>query len=147
MTTRTDFLGQEYGVGDIIVYAARAASALWMTKAEVLSFSDRGVPKVQPLESNASLGTDVYFDARNGLQIKWPHCTPECIERARHYRNKFTGERMEVNAYWDVRLDYTDRQDWEYVPAKFYDWVKHEQVIKPVHLPVAANVVLLEKRT
>lgn len=67
-----DFLGNEYGVGDRVVYAAQSGRSATMVHAKVLEFKDNGNVVVQPLESSRwtqHYGRTRYIDSRNGKGI------------------------------------------------------------------------------
>lgn len=142
---RTDAFGNEYGVGDIIVYATRSGSSLTMTKAEVVGFTEDNSPKVQRLESTSNMGMDKYTDTRTGKEVRWRYSTPECIAREAYWKHRYSDEEISKDQFWT--LSYPRRQEYDLVPTKFHDWLKHEHIVPVLVLPVAQSVVLVEKRS
>lgn len=144
----TDFLGQEIGVGDKVIYAAQSGRAVNMIFAEVVSFSDSGSVTVTPLKSSRwkqHHGTMKWIDKRTGKGID-PYCAS-----GKHLKSKGgyvwadTGERLtdeELSRYramnpWGGR----DREI-KPVASVFKDYVERVNGGPgPVTLKVAENIV------
>jgi hypothetical protein len=156
-----DWLGNDFGPGDTVLYAAQSGRCVNMVLAEVVSINEqifdeeeyRFVPSdqatyfdsakrrttvtVQPLKSSRweqHYGRDRYIDTRTGKGIN-PWLDKHCASGG-YRRDKLTGERVDDSNY---SLRYGE---YEYVPTVFKEYVKeiHEGP-KPVTLTVTDNIV------
>jgi hypothetical protein len=155
-----DWLGNDFGPGDTVLYAAQSGRSVTMVLATVVSInelyeieyckwhrieSDTIVPAdaerrttvtVQPLKSSRweqHYGRTRYIDTRTGKGINpW---LDKHVASGGYRRNKLTGERVSDK-------DYSYSGEYEYVPTVFKDYVKeiHEGP-KPVTLTVTDNIV------
>lgn len=139
----TDFLGNEYGIGDTIVYAAMSGRSVNMVLAEIVSFNESGTTTVQPLEGarwKQHSSRTRYIDSRSGKGIDpW---FDKHIEVQRHYIHNTTGERIDDLYEIDWRL----RGEYRTVPVVYKDYVT--QVTsgpKPVTLQITKNIVKVDR--
>jgi hypothetical protein len=158
-----DWLGNDFGPGDTVLYAAQSGRSVTMILATVVSINElifdegsygfvridkapdsaiannaerRTTVTVQPLKSSRwkqHVGRDRYIDTRTGKGIN-PWLAKHCASGG-YRRNKLTGERVSDN-------DYSYTAEYEYVPTVFKDYVMeiHEGP-KPVTLTVTENIV------
>lgn len=84
---RTDWLGNEFGIGDLVIYAPRGYGQVNMHLAEVVRFTPQRIV-VQPIASarhgRETAYRSVLIDKRNGKRIpnKWSSDNAEHKERA-----------------------------------------------------------------
>jgi hypothetical protein len=136
--TRTDWLGREYRVGDLILYAATSSRSVQMILGRVVEMRDNGNVKVQPLRSSRwkqHYGRQRWIDNRTGKGID-----PYCHVKSGGYQVWVdTGERISDEERWE-RLNRS--RETRYVPTVFEDYVeKVDEGVKPVTLQITENIV------
>lgn len=141
----TDWLGQPYGPGDLVLYPAGSGRSITMVIGEVLKVNKSGSVSIRPIRSSRwkqHYGRSKYIDERTGKTILNPYGA-EHIESPGHYRNKTTGDEISSDHYYDLR-----RRDvvaalsgYEYVPTVFKDYVKFVvEPTKSVTVSVTENI-------
>src|SRR5690349_2838898 len=101
MLTKTDFLGNEYGPGDIVIYAQLRDRSINMIKARVIEVKENGNVKVQPLGGSrwkGHSGKGYYVDVRTEKRID-PWRNPEHVAKEGHYVDK-SGKEYSSNEYY-----------------------------------------------
>jgi hypothetical protein len=143
MLTKTDFLGNEYGPGDIVIYAQLRDRSINMIKARVVEVKENGNVKVQPLGGSrwkGHHGKGYYVDVRTEERISDPWAS-EHVEKAGHYVDQYGNEYTSSEYYslnWEQRRNLNVRS----VPTKFKDYVESRtDPVKPVTLTVTENIV------
>jgi len=143
MLTKTDFLGSEYGPGDIVIYGQSSGRCINMIKAKVLEIKENGNVRVQPLGGSRWQGHSnrrYYVDTRTGKRID-PYRSDKHVEKDAHYVDQ-SGKEYSSNELY--RLPYFERRNLNttYVPTKFKDYVESRiEPIKAVTLTVTENIV------
>lgn len=145
MLTKTDFLGSEYGPGDIIIYAQLRDRSINMIKAQVIQVKENGNVKVQPLGGSRWKGHSVkgyYVDSRTEAKIADPWAS-EHVEKEGHYVDQYGNEYTSSEYFklnWEKRRNLNVRS----VPTKFKDYVQYRaEPVRPVTLTVTENIVKL----
>lgn len=156
-----DFLGNEYGPGDVIVYAAMSGRSVTMVKATVVSINDGGTVTVRPVESSRwrhYSGRTRYIDKRTGKGIDPFAESHKHYAKPPHYRHEETGEEISVEDYSARRPKLPGAYRWGYnaqdleLLAKYHKWRRvsgtwHDYVEavqagpRPVTLQVTENIV------
>lgn len=143
MLTKTDFLGSEYGPGDIVIYAQQRDRSINMIKAQVIEVKENGNVKVQPLGGSrwkGHSGKSYYVDTRTGKRID-PWRGKKHAEVIEHYVFP-DGKKMSVEEY--RLLNYYERSanPGKYVHREFKDYVESRtEPTKAVTLTVTENIV------
>lgn len=153
--TKKDFLGQEYGVGDTIVYAGTRDRSVQMVLAKVVKFNESGSVQVQPVQKDSRWkqhhGSSKWIDSRTGKKID-PYADEHVLEPSKR-RHRVTGallsseefHRLAYHPHRDVRMIHAEQSDWEYVPYVFKDHVvKIEIPVRPVTLQVTENIIKVD---
>lgn len=137
-----DWLGNELAVGDYIIYAAMSGRSVTMIIATIVSFNDSGTVTVRPVKSSRWKQHDhtKYVDSRTGKGINVYN--DKHTARGSYLRHKDTGEELTWEQFDErLRKDHSlSRQDFDYVPRTFRDYVKVVNVVKPVTLMVTENI-------
>lgn len=166
-----DWLGKEYGVGDLILYAAMSGRCVTMVLGKVLriyqgpqygysqyreedpDYQTETKVQVQPLKASRwkQHGRTRFIDTRTGKGID-----AYLIEKNGFYRHQNggyfedtqTGERVPRSVYDERfrRWRYWDADSklppgWKYIPATYKDYVKQETAVSPVTISVTENIV------
>lgn len=145
MQTKTDFLGNEYGPGDYVIYAQVSDRSANMIKAQVLEIKENGRVKVQPLAGSRWKGHSArsyYVDKRTDDRIKPSLDTGLHYKASPYYLNSATGEKISYEEY--VALNWFDRGrgKYRYVGGVLEDYVElRYDPVKPVTLTVTENIV------
>lgn len=147
-----DWLGNEYDVGDLVLYAAGSGRSITMVLARVVELRDNGNVKVQPLKSSRwqqHSARGYYVDTRTGRHIEPWSPSGEHIKSHGFRRDRKTHERLTEkfdhmhNGYYTDAGRKVSYGDWEYVPTEYQPWVEHryEDAPRPVTLTVTKNIV------
>lgn len=130
-----DWLGQEFSVGDLVIYGAGSGRSITMVLGRVTKFN-AGSVGVQPLRSSRwpPPRRTRWIDNRTGKGID-PYATEKHTEVPAHYVHKVTGKT--ITAEERYVLDRWERREYEYIPPVFKDYA--EEVITPVQ-PVTISV-------
>jgi hypothetical protein len=135
-----DFLDQEFGPGDTIVYPAASGRSINMVAATVISINEKGTVRVQPFEGARWKRSSRirYIDTRTGKGIDpW---LDEHIKQPPHRRHKMTGLKLTWEEWH--RLPFLQQQDFEYVRVTLKDYVGTvDDGPAPVNLKVTKNIV------
>lgn len=148
MLTKTDFLGNEYGPGDIIVYGQSSGRCINMIKAKVLEIKENGNVRVQPLAGSrwkGHHGKTYSVDNRTGKRIDPWAASGKHIKEPSCYVSKdgkkYTTEYLNSLPYWE-RSDIMRVVN--YVPTVFHDYVEtRTDPVAAVTLQVTENIVKL----
>ncbi len=154
-----DFLGNEFTVGDIIVYPKTSGRSVALVKATVLKFNESGSVSVQPELESWQGGrprgvTTHYVDTRTGKRFP-PYSTrsEQHKQRPSGYEHKVTGEWLSTAEWGEAedqarrsgRLSWQEiherRQQWTWTPVIWKPYVAEESVIQPVTLTRTDNIV------
>lgn len=141
-----DFLGNEFGVGDYIVYPAGSGRSITMVKAQVVRFTESSVV-VQPLDSarwQQHHETTQYRDTRTGKTFNAHADSASAhMQRAFGYTHKQTGEYI---TYEHGReLSWLELREYEYASPIWKDYVEKVKVgPKPVRLTITNNIVKVD---
>lgn len=140
-----DWLGQDYEVGDTVVYAAMSGRCANMQVARVVAFKDNGNVVVQGLSGarwNQHHERVHYVDNRTGKRIRSVYAD-EHIAVGSHWKHPVTGETYDLggrSAYYR-RPHEPGALELVYVPVQFKDYVeKITEGPKPVTLQKGAGV-------
>ncbi len=168
-----DFLGNEFGVGDTIVYPKMSGRSVALVKGTVVKFNESGSVTIQPeVESwnggRDRSGTTRYIDTRTGKGFD-PHAEKNKIHMIRDYgyTSKETGEFFSWDdhrrqeelirakhgnpSYSNPKVKEMRREieafnrslQWEQVIWK--DYVKVESTVKTVTITRTDNLILVAK--
>lgn len=143
-----DWLGQEYGPGDKVLYAALNGRSATMILAEVVSLNESGTVTVQPLGSARwkQHGTRSWYeDDRTGKHIQIWNDDSEHVKTPGYYRDRETGEKIvsiQHGQYHTANGRHVPFQSREYIPRELQPWVKLVTADKPgkVALRVTENI-------
>lgn len=135
---RTDFLGNPYGIDDLIIYPAGKSSHR-MILARVMRFTEAGNVTVRPLTDSRGgtwHGKQISFiDLRTGKRINPDSGGGEHIKVRSHWIDTRTG--LKIDPYWDTAYGYR-----RWVPETFQAWVRRvEGLPSPVTLKATENIV------
>lgn len=144
--SKTDWLGQEYDVGDTVIWAASSGRSITMCIGTIVKFNDSGTVTVQPTNSSRwtqHSETEKYIDSRTGKKIF-----------------AYSGGHIERDGHWlmddGTELSYYEYQElmrvhrWQtsaqalvkYIPTQFKDYVQKVVIgPKPVTLRVTENII------
>jgi hypothetical protein len=141
-----DFLGQEYGPGDQVIYGATSGRCINMVTGTVVKVTDKGDGKftVQILPEKSSRWTQHdgghhYIDNRTGKHIKpWGPKYETYVKEHGYYEldgRKLSGDgRRGLLAGDYLRATYH--------ASVFHDWVERiDDPVKPVTITVTENIV------
>lgn len=136
-----DWLGQEYDVGDTVIYAAMSGRSVTMVLATVVKFNDSRSVTVQPERSSRwkqHHGRTRYIDNRTGRGIDpyagWDE--GRHVKEAGHYIRTDTCARVTDAEAWQLGYGMT-----RWVPVQFKDYVEEvTEAPKPVTLTVTQNI-------
>lgn len=144
MLTKTDFLGNEYGPGDIVVYGQSSGRCINMIKARVLEIKENGNVKVQPLAGSrwtGHRGKTYSVDNRTGKRIDPWAASGKHIKEPSYYLgsdgNKYSMEEHR-------RLPWQERTTlkFNYVATVFHDYVEtRTDPVAPVTIQITENIV------
>lgn len=164
-----DFLGNEFGPGDLVVYPKSSGRSVALVKGTVLKFNPSGSVQIQPETESwgggrERSGTTRYVDTRTGKTFD-PYHDKNVVhmERDRGYLHKETGEfvsndemdreRQRIIGSFDHRYSrvaqeavYEYTRQYTYVLPVWKDYVKTETTVKSVTITRTDNIVLIEKR-
>lgn len=141
-----DFLGNEFDVGDYIVYPAGSGRSITMVKAQVVRFTESSVV-VQPLDSarwQQHHETTQYRDTRTGKNFD-PYAAAAMahMQRDAGYVHRETGDYI-TRAQFDV-MPWPDRQAYTYATTIWKDYVEKVKVgPKPVRLTITKNIIRVD---
>lgn len=146
--TKTDWLGQEYGPDDLVLYAAMSGRSCNMVLGRVVRFGPRSVT-VAPVKGARRQhgGRTRYIDTRTGKGIDPWAASRKHIKRESGRENTETGEFISYDDLHALSLPWREEEaryprapdgPWKYVPAVFHDYVKTSE--PQVTLTVLKNV-------
>lgn len=146
MLTKTDFLGNEYGAGDFVIYGQASGRCINMVKGQVVEVKENGKVLIQPLAGSrwsSHSQHSYYVDNRTEKKINPNLDTGKHYKDARCYKHRVTGEKI---TYADLRALVSDSYkvygDWEFVNGELEDYVElRKDPIKPVTISVTENIV------
>jgi hypothetical protein len=142
-TTHTDWLGNEYGVGDYVVYGAGSGRSINMVFAKVVEFKESGNVTLEPLKSSRweqHAGSSFYIDERTGKRID-PWRAKQHVKSGGHYKHNVTGESITVDDYHNLDWRTKERENYTYFSTVFHDYVKWTKApTKKVTLTVIQNI-------
>jgi hypothetical protein len=144
MLTKTDFLGNEYGPGDFVIYAQSSGRCINMVKGQVVEILESGSVKVLPIAGSrwtSHRGKTYMVDNRTGKRIDPWRSNGKHIKENPYYVYKDTGERVTQES---ERLRDRPSRTYErdYIPTKFHDYVEaRTDPVKPVTISVTENIV------
>lgn len=130
-----DFLGQEYGPGDWVLYSkGYGNSGSQMILAEVIEVKPTTVvAKVIQGSRSGKYNSWTHIDVRTGRRIGW---SDKHIKKPAHYRHKETGEEITSSQLYERTPAFSgspwnassnpyvrNHSDYEYVPVTYWDYV------------------------
>lgn len=160
---KTDWLGNTYDVGDLVLYAAMSGRSVTMVLAEVVKFNDTGSVTLKPVKSarwKQHYGRGFYIDNRTGKRIN-PYRSDKYVKTPVRYQFKEDPELIITQEQYHELYDkyyknYREGWGWtsknapalenpsnyKYLPQEFHDWVesKSEETQK-VTIHVTENIV------
>ena len=154
-----DFLGNEFGPGDLIVYPKMSGRSVCLVKGRVVKFNPSGSVTIQPETESwhggrDRSGTTRYIDTRTGKSFNpYYDSANEHQVRGSGYIHKPSGTFVECVDYSNLRSEayrtpgkwQEIRNDYEYSQVIWKDYVKIETTVKPVTITRTDNIVLIEK--
>lgn len=145
MSTKTDFLGNEYGPGDYVIYGQSSGRCINMIKAQVLEIKDNGSVKVQPLEGSRWTGhsrRSYSIDTRTGKRIDPWRGNGQHIKENSYYVDE-DGKRYSMEEHRNLPWQERARRKFNYVATVFHDYVEtRTEPPKPVTISVTENIVM-----
>lgn len=146
MLTKTDFLGNEYGPGDYVIYGQSGGRCINMIKAQVLEVLENGNVKLQPLSASrwtGHTGKTYTVDSRTGKRIDPWRGNGKHIKHESYYQTP-NGKKYSMEEIRKLpprqRLEVTSMQN--YVATVFHDYVEtRTDPIAPVTIRVTENIV------
>jgi len=142
--TKTDFLGNEYKVGDYVIYAVSASQSINMIKAQVVELLDNGKVKLLPIAGSrwsSHSGKTYSVDKRTEKRINPWSSDGKHIKENAYYVYKDTGERVTEESE-KLRGRRSTTYERNYVATVFHDYVEtRTDPIKPVTISVTENIV------
>ena len=160
---KTDWLGNTYDVGDLVLYAAMSGRSVTMVLAEVVKFNDTGSVTLKPVKSarwKQHYGRRFYIDNRTGKRID-PYRSdkyvktpvryqylqdPELIISQEQYQEIYNNHYKNYRGGWGwtpkAVPDLENPNNYKYLSMEFHDWVesKSEETQK-VTIHVTENIV------
>jgi len=126
----TDWLGNEYGPGDKILYSkAYGSSGSQLVLAEVVKINKTTVT-AKVLEGSRSGKSSAYthIDSRTGKRIGYSDLH---VKKKAHYAHKATGEEITSRELYERKQYYTrnespyirDPNQYQYVPDQYWEYV------------------------
>ncbi len=151
-----DFLGNDFEVGDTIVYPKMSGRSVALCQGVVLKFNESGSVTVQPMVESwdggrERSGTTRYIDTRTGKGFSpYADSAKKHMERPWGYKHKVTDKWIsyeEYHAMNDDRRVYQTEAQREYTWASviWKDYVKKETTVKPVTITRTDNIILVKK--
>lgn len=122
----TDWLGQEYGVGDYVLYSRSSGYAAQMFLAKVIRINEHNVI-AEPVKSSrfSTGGVTRYYDSRTRKNIE--RTADKHIERDSGYIQQNTGKYFSFSEKraWDKehKLNYWEDGDFKYTYTIYKDYV------------------------
>lgn len=147
-----DWLGNEYDVDDLVIYAAMSGRSVTMVLAKVISFNESGSVTLCPVKSSRwkqHYGRSIYIDNRTGKRID-PYRSDKHVEVEAYFVHKDNPEwTLSINEYNELpyRLrtkggGKEDKYAYEYVSTKFKDYVEYKtEPTQKVTIHITENIV------
>lgn len=145
-----DWLGNEYDVGDLVLYAAMSGRSVTMVLARVLAFNESGSVSLCPVKSSRwkqHYGRSYYIDNRTGKRID-PYRSDKHVEVEAHYVHKndptqtLSLEEYHNRVWRDWARLGDDHRNYEYVSTKFKDYVEYKtEPTQKVTIHITENIV------
>lgn len=141
---KTDWLGNTYDIGDLVLYAAMSGRSVTMVLAEVVKFNESGSVGLKPVRSarwKQHYGKSYNIDNRTGKRIDPWSGDGKHIEVEAYFKSKQDPSKtLSFEEYH--KLPYREMDKWEYVPTQFKDYVEHRHKdTKIVTISVTENIV------
>lgn len=145
-----DWLGNEYDVDDLVIYAAMSGRSVTMVLARVVRLNESGTVTVCPVKSSRwkqHYGKNYYIDNRTGKRID-PWRSDKHVEVEAYYVHKndptrtLSLDELHSRTFRDWAKLGETLHDYEYVSTQFKDYVerKHEPTEK-VTIHITENIV------
>lgn len=158
---KTDWLGNTYDVGDLVLYAAMSGRSVTMVLAEVIKFNESGSVGLRPMRSarwKQHSGKSYHIDNRTGKRIDpysgdGKHITvhghmahrdnPQWTISSEEYHNiRWSNIARSSQGYITSGGGKNDITAYDYVPTQFKDYVEHKREdTKLVTISVTENIV------
>lgn len=147
-----DWLGNEYDVGDLVLYAAMSGRSVTMVLARVLAFNESGSVSLCPVKSSRwkqHYGRSFYIDTRTGKRID-PYRSDKHVETPAYFTHKTNPEwTLSLEEYNQLPYSFRtrnggkeDRDAYEYVSTKFKDYVEYKiEPTQKVTIHITENIV------
>jgi hypothetical protein len=140
-----DWLGQDIGVGDKVLYAAGSGRSITMVIAEIVKFNEKSV-SVMPVASSRwkqHNGEDYYIDTRTGKQVRpygkgWGD--PQVWSRLGYYKVLSTGEEVSNARRTSLLNSGHPYEDFKYHHSELQPYIEKHNKMKPVTLTVTKNI-------
>lgn len=154
-----DFLGKEFGPGDLIVYPKMSGRSVCLVKGRVVKFNPSGSVTIQPeteswqggrersgttryIDTRTGKGFNPYYDGAAQHQIRgygYIHTPTDTFVEYEDYNN------LRTEAYRTPGKWQTMQRDYQWAPVIWKDYVKVENTVKPVTITRTDNILLIEK--